>query len=342
MALTQKENYLKVLNHEKPEFIPCAQIATLQVGFGGNGGMITFEKGPEGGGYDGFGVRWVCPPSGSGQPIPAPGEFILDSETVVDWKKLVKFPDIAHFDWEEAARVELALGDPNTQAVDFGSGNGPYERLGSLMGFEEALIAMACEPEATQELLDAITDFKIQTIEYVAKYYHADLFTNFDDIATERNLFMSPEMYCDMIKPCHKRINDAARAYGMIPIQHTCGKSDSVVKDMIETGAAAWQAVQPTNDIRAILEEYGDQFTIIGGYDTNGKPGRSDATEEEVREEVRRCFRDYSDLPGYIFFGFFIVNSLDPHAMYRAMAPLVDEAAKCSGIELPVNSIANI
>ncbi len=342
MALTQKENYLKVLNHEKPDFLPCAQIATLQTGFGGNGGMITFEKGPEGGGYDGFGVRWVCPASGSGQPIPAPGEFILNSETIVDWKKIVKFPDVTKFDWEEAARVELALGDPDTQAVDFGSGNGPFERLGALMGFEEALISMAFEPEATQELLDAIVEYKIQTIEYVAKYYHADMVTNYDDIATERNLFMSPEMYREMIKPCHKRINDAVRAYGMLPVQHTCGKADSTVKDMIETGAVAWSAVQPTNDIKGMLEQYGHEFTIIGGYDTNGKPGRSDATEEEVREEVRRCFREYGDLPGYIFFGFFIVNSLDPHAMYRAMAPLVDEAAKLSGISLTGKSIADI
>lgn len=153
---------------------------------------------------------------------------------------------------------------------------------------------------------------------------------------------MSPQLYRDLLKPCHKKINDAARAYGMIPVQHTCGKSDLVVEDMIETGAAAWTAVQPMNDIRGILEKNGDRFAIIGGYDSNGKPGRSTTTEEEVREEVRRCCREYGDLPGYIFFGFLIVNSLDPHAMYRAMAPLVDEAAKCSGIALPVNSIANI
>lgn len=69
----------------------------------------------------------------------------------------------------------------------------------------------------------------------------------------------------------------------MIPIQHTCGKSDLIVQDMVDTGAEAWTAVQPTNDIRGILEMYGDRFCIIGGYDKNRKTGRNLLTWTKTR-----------------------------------------------------------
>ena len=70
---------------------------------------------------------------------------------------------------------------------------------------------------------------------------------------------MSREAYQTIIKPVHKRMYDAAAAFDMIPVQHTCGKAESIVEDMIEIGVKAWTSVQPTNDIETILQKYGDQ-----------------------------------------------------------------------------------
>ena len=82
--------------------------------------------------------------------------------------------------------------DRNVQAVEFGCGNGVFERLAALMGFEEALIALAEEPEACNELMTAITDYKIAFAKKVKQYYDPDLFTNYDDIATERGAVYVP------------------------------------------------------------------------------------------------------------------------------------------------------
>jgi uroporphyrinogen-III decarboxylase len=87
----------------------------------------------------------------------------------------------------------------------------------------------------------------------------------------------------------------------MIPIQHTCGHAELCIEDYIETGAAAWNAVQPTNDIGGILDKHGDRFSLEGGYDSTGKPGYSEATVEEVLDEVDRCFREYGDKKGFMF-----------------------------------------
>lgn len=38
------------------------------------------------------------------------------------------------------------------------------------MGFENALISIAMEPEAVEGLLTAITDYKLKALDYIAKY----------------------------------------------------------------------------------------------------------------------------------------------------------------------------
>lgn len=159
------------------------------------------------------------------------------------------------------------------------------------------------------------------------KYYHADIYTNYDDIATEQCTFMSPETYRAYIKPLHKKLYDAVRAHDMIPMQHTCGKAEALIQDFIDTGAAAWASVQPTNDIEGLLKKYGRIFCLSGGYNTAGRPGQIDATPEEITGEVCRCVDTYGRLPGFMFFGFKIANSLDSKENQAAIFPLIREAA---------------
>lgn len=326
MAMTLKENSLAALRHETYDFIP-SHFDHLMAGFGAVAGP-AIEKGPMGGGLDGFGVAWVPTASGSGAPVPVPGKHMMDSETIVDWKNIVTIPNPSEFDWKSCADFELTMGNPKEQAIEFGCGTGPFERLVALMGFEEALMAFATEPEACYDLMSAVTDFKIECMPYIKKYYNAEIFTHYDDIATQQCTFMSPELYRQYIKPLHKRLCDGARSYDMIPIQHTCGRADALIEDFIETGAAAWTSVQPTNDIEGMLQKYGRKIVLSGGYDTTGRPGQFDATLEEVDTEVARCIRTYGKYPGYMFFGLKIVNSLDPRDNQKSVFQLIESAAK--------------
>lgn len=327
MSITMKENYMMALEHKKPEWTPVFYYDNAVVGFCFSIGP-WFEKGPEGGGYDGFGIRWVNPASGGGTPIPAPDEFILDSETIVDWKKIVKFPNVNDFDWEGESKNDLKGIDRNEKSVDFGSGNGPFERLAALMGFEEALMAMAEEPEACSDLISAIVDYKIQVVEKVAKYYKPETFTNYDDVATERGLFMSPKTYRELIKPHTKRFYDAVKAYDMVPVQHTCGYAQDIIEDFIEIGAAAWTPVQPTNDIVGIQEKYGDKITIIGGFNTNGPAGAVGASDDVITKEIKRAIDTYGPRGSYIYFAFRLLSTMDLGELQAENAKVTVPAAE--------------
>jgi hypothetical protein len=301
-SLSPKENYLRFLRHEETEYVPFMLLPT--------GGDVTIRglleptgSGTKSNGFrDGFGVRWEASDSAAGARLPAPGEFIL--KDITQWKKIVAIPDVEQYDWQKFAEEEDALFkfDRDTIVSWFiAPGGGIWLRLASLMGFEEAMIAMIEEPEACNDLFTAVTDYTIRLAEKAAKYYKADVFVNADDIATEQNLFMSPETYRKLIKPHHKRLCDAVKNLGMIPVQHTCGHAESCVEDYIETGAAAWNSVQPSNDIAGLLDKYGDRFSFEGGFDSTGKAGRPDASVEDVIAEVERCFREYGGRKGYSF-----------------------------------------
>ena len=316
-SLTPRENYLRTLRHEENEYVPIVALDSVRAG----GPASTDWGTPENGRVDGFGVHWVSSDSAVGGLIPEPGRFILTD--VTRWKKDITIPNIADLDWRKLADNNPATqNDREHKTAGFAAICGPWERLAALMGFEEAMIAMIEEPEAVYELLGAITDYKIALAEKVATYFKADTFTHFDDIATERRLFMHPDTYRQLIKPHHKRLNDAVRNFGMIPIQHTCGKAELCVEDYIETGAEAWNTVQPTNDIKTLLDKYGDRFCFDGGYDSTGKPGRSTATIEEITAEVERCFREYGDKKGFIFSGFVLASTDDTKAAEKAAAIL--------------------
>jgi hypothetical protein len=321
--LSPKENYLRCLQHEDYEYVPV-----FVMGPGGDIGAAGFfpsdHGDPSTGFVDGFGVRWLASDSAVGGLIPEPGKFIL--EDVTRWKKDIAIPDVEKYDWEKIAGNSLIPVDRDRMAFGIMSTCGPWERLAALMGFEGAMIAMMEESEACYELLTAITDYKIALAKKAKKYFDADTFTNFDDIATERNLFMSPETYRHLIKPQHIRLNKAVRELGMIPIQHTCGHAELCVEDYIATDAAGWNSVQPTNDIASILGKYDGKFCIEGGFDSNGKPGRPDATIQEVVVEVDRCFHDYGNKKGYIFFAALLssTDSKDAQAKSQAVAETVN------------------
>ena len=316
--MNMKEEYLAaIVHHEKTEHFISEMDGTV-VSLGG--GRETFENGPLGGGYDGFGLKWECSDSANGQPVPAPGCVVL--ENIEDWEDVVHFPDLDAYDWKGEAEKQLANVNRDTQLLDYSTWNAQFLRVTHLMGFMDGLCAFAEEPEICKAFVDAISDYKIRILERVEKYFKPDFFTLFDDVATQQSLFLSPETYREIIKPGHKKVNDAAIAMGIYPKIHTCGCCEALIPDYIDEGNVAWTAAQPINDIVGILKKYGSQISVIGGYDTNGLPGQEDAPYEVIEKEVKRCLDTYAPYGSYAFLGFRIMNSSDPNAFLEGARPI--------------------
>ncbi|MGI6217324.1 MAG: uroporphyrinogen decarboxylase family protein [Coriobacteriales bacterium] len=177
---------------------------------------------------------------------------------------------------------------------------GAFERLAAFMGFTNALIALAEDPDECREFYEAITDYKIAVAERIVDAFGIDVYYNFDDVATARSMFMSPDTYREVIKPCHARLAKAVIDMGVIFGEHTCGKCEDVVPDYVEFGAKIWNSAQTMNDISGLQDRFKGQLVIEGGWDSSGRPGYIEATEEEVRAETRRCLIEYGSKGGFI------------------------------------------
>jgi hypothetical protein len=318
--MDRRENMLAILRHEPHDHV--GNFFTDICGAGGN--LETFENGPPGGGYDSWGLKWAATATALGQASPAPGSAILHD--VREWKKVVKFPNLDEYDWEGQAAAQLANYNPKTQILEYGMWNAQFLRMAHLMGFEDCLIDFIEEPEASYEFLEAISDYKIRLAEYVVKYFKPDTICAYDDVAAMRGPFMSPKTYRSLIKPLHKKFNDAVRAMGVIPNLHVCGKCDILVSDFADEGAEAWEICQPENDLTGLQKTLAGKLAFIGGYDNQGPLTQKEPSEEELRASVRETIDRYAPGGNYAFFGFLMYN--DPALSMRCAGILADEALK--------------
>lgn len=53
--------------------------------------------------------------------------------------------------------------------------NGPFERLHSIIGIEDAFIAFLEEPDAVHDYMEFITEFKIKQLEKMIDHYKIDI-----------------------------------------------------------------------------------------------------------------------------------------------------------------------
>lgn len=290
--LTPKQNVLEVLNWGKPEYIPMTFEAFRIVGPLAD---ELLEEPFRESGTDPFGIKWIVTPEGA----------MVDTscillEDIADWKEKVIFPDLNKIDITEAAKIELKDADRENQLISFYYPCGLFERLAAFMGFEEALISLVTDPESCHEFFEAMTEYKIKAIEKIYETYKPDILVYFDDLATARGTFMSPDTYRSVIKPHHRRIAEFVKSKGMIFEQHTCGRCEDLLEDYVEIGAAAWQPAQCMNDLEGIQKKFKGRLVIEGGWDSSGPCSYMNASEEDLCREIRRNIDTYGKNSGFI------------------------------------------
>jgi hypothetical protein len=304
--ITERENALLAINHKKPYWTPCFFDA-----YSPFGAAVLRDQGERGkGGRDLFGSNWLVTKDTGYQTIHDPNEHILDD--ISSWRDIVRFPDLEAIDWAAEARKDMAHVDRVNKVSCLIQITGSFNRLEALMGTCEALIAMYDNPEEVNDFFTAYTDFRIRIIDKYAEHYPADVIINGDDVASSNGLFFAPEVYRKLVWPHEKRIAQAALAKGYLVEHHVCGKVDEIIPDIIATGASIWQTAQHMNDLVGINEKYGDKLCIHGGWNSYGRASQIDATEEEVRAEVRCCIDTYGQNGNYMLFPILVGDLDDP------------------------------
>ena len=88
-----------------------------------------------------------------------------------------------------------------------------------------------------------------------------------DDWGTQTDLMFQPEVWRTLIRPHVKRVVDAAHELGVLFDQHSCGKIDRIVGEVVDMGIDVLDPVQPVNDLPRWIEEYKDKVVFMGALD---------------------------------------------------------------------------
>lgn len=297
---TDREALLAAYRGEMPEFIPPKAKASAGVVFPGERYF-----GPEKEGYDAWGVRWtqLGPDPGLDGSMVTPGYRVL--EDISDWKDKVSFPDLTAMHAGEILRQMWAsIPHPEAVVTHVLFLSGPWERMNQLLGMEDALCAFYDDPEAVHGFLEAMCDYKLQCIDIACEAVDPDVIHMHDDWGSAGNLFFSPQMWREFIKPIERRICNHIHRKGKIYEHHSCGYITTILPDLVEIGVDAINPLNSCNDMDWIKREFGDKITLMGGID-NQRIDREDVPEEEIRAEVRRAMDAYAPggryVPEFIF-----------------------------------------
>ena len=298
--LTPKQNLLEALKFDKgsPECLPNS--FTMFRGIAGDPCFKLIRgnriRGTES--TDQWGTHISFPQDAPAAiPIVTPENQVI--KDITKWRKYVMVPDLigkCSDGWEDALASKAAI-DTDKYLTMVVMGTGIFEQVHMLMTFEDTLMNMLMEPEAMQELIDTICEYRFNYMKLIVDHLHPDLIVSHDDWGTNDRLFMSPDVWRQLFKEPYRRLYDYLHSEGVIVMHHADSYLEPIVEDMAEIGVQIWQGVLPTNNIKAISEKVGDRMLLMGGIDS--VIDREDATEEEIRKEARRACEEYGDLPGF-------------------------------------------
>ena len=288
LPISPRENLKLVLDHKKPMYMPT------------NGDMVSIlpdvllER-THYSGTDWFGVEWEYVPN-VGAPMVKPGTEMFDD--VTNWKNKIKFPNLDTVDWAKSAKEMEPFYDPD-KMTSFWVMIGPFERLHSCMGIEQAFMALYDEPETVHEFFEYVTEHKIKLLGKLIDHYKVDIFLFHDDWGSAQNGFFSIPMFEEFIYPYMKRIVQYVKSRGVYFDMHSCGKVESYIPYMVDMGCDMWNPAQSLNDLAKIKALYGDKIVISGGMDDYFLDSPT-ITEEQLRQYVRNKVDSLAPGGGFI------------------------------------------
>ena len=212
---------------------------------------------------------------------------------VTHWRDYVHAPDLAANcteGWDECARAAREAAGDNRLVCGF-MGTGIFEQTHFLMGFEDTLTGFYEHPDEMHELIEYITEYRLQYVKMLIEGLKPDAIFSHDDWGAKEALFMKPEMWREFYKEPYRRFYGYIRDRGCIAIHHADSFLAPIVEDMVEIGIQCWQGVLPENNIPALQKQLNGRMILMGGI--GAAIDRPDSTEAEIRPYVQRALRTY-------------------------------------------------
>lgn len=193
-------------------------------------------------------------------------------------------------------------------------------------GYEEFLMDMAQETEASQILMDRVSEAVAAHLKHLAAR-GTDIVGFGEDVGNQNALMMSPRLWRSQIKPRFARIVRAAKAANpdVLFFYHSDGQIEEIIPDLIEIGVDILNPVQPEcMDPAAIKRKYGGRLAFWGAVGTQTTMPHD--TPEQVRACVHTLFETVGKGGGFVCAPSHV---LEPEVPWENIEAFVDACREC-------------
>jgi len=241
-----------------------------------------------GGGLDAFGVKWI--PDTNAEDLPSfvePGFTVLHD--ITKWREELRFPDVDSWDWAACGKKYREFYADDDRMLRGIILSGFFERLISLMGFQNAALSLIMEPEEVAALFDALADVNCKIIDHYVDDFGCGQVMLHDDWSAQRAPFFSLDTAMDLLVAPMKKVIDHAHERGIIFTHHSCGNAVDLIPAMIAEGADAWQGQVDSFDLDDALAAAGDNL-VLEIYPLAPDDIAIGEVDEFVRKELAPAF----------------------------------------------------
>ena len=289
---TPREAFLAMVRGEHADYMVSHYDVMCGLIFPGDRYMKFPDYDAYGSGYDLWGVKWqnMGPNPGKDGSTVFPGFKLFDDMS--EWKEHVHFPDYTKFPAAETLKgMKKAMHyDPENKYLNTTFLSGQFERLHHMIGFEDALAAFYEYPDEMHEYMDAFCEYRLNQIDLVYEAVQPDSIGMQDDWGQNNNMFFSPEIWREFIKPNEIRYVEKIHDYGMLYMHHSCGYIRQIIPDLVEIGVDIIEPMMVENGVPELMKDYGKDILFMGGI--NNRLIEGSKSREERRQEVERAFRE--------------------------------------------------
>ena len=201
-------------------------------------------------------------------PIHTPDKIVV--KDIEDWEEYVHAPslefpeaewEVFQGQYEEVNASGKAYAAPLIVA-------GLFEQTHHLCSIDEALVYYITDPERMHDLIKYLTEWELELAEGICDHLHPEAIFHHDDWGTERNSFMSPDMFAEFFLEPYKAIYGYYHDHGVeFVFHHNDSYSANLVPYMIEMGIDVWQGNMESNKINEMLDKYKGQIAFMGNID---------------------------------------------------------------------------
>jgi uroporphyrinogen decarboxylase len=183
---------------------------------------------------------------------------------------------------------------------------GPFEGACFLRGYENFLTDLYLNPSLAEAILDKVLELDIQLWDVFLQQVGdlVDVVAQGDDIGMQQSMYISPKLYCRMIKPRHQKLYDFIHSKTKAKVfMHSCGSVYDAIPDLIEVGVQILNPIQRSAakmDIAKLKQEFGKDLCFWGGG-IDVQQVLPYASLNEIEREVKYAMDTLGPGGGFVF-----------------------------------------